>query len=141
VAPRPVAERGEYLASLDDQRRDQIAELDELIRRLAPDLETGFDRGMLTYGPYHYIYPTGNEGDSAWISLSSRKRYISLYVICSDGEQYLAETFRDRLPNADIGKSCVRFRRLEDIDLDVISELVTQAARQYQPLLDLRGTR
>jgi hypothetical protein len=63
---------------------------------------------MLGYGRYHYRYASGREGDAARISVASRKGGISLYVNAVDGERYLAESYRDRLPRADIGKSCVR---------------------------------
>jgi len=43
--------------------------------------------------------------------------------------RYVAEDFRDRLPKADIGKSCVRIKKLEDVDLDVLDELVRRAAQ------------
>ncbi len=41
---------------------------------------------------------------------------------------YLAEGFRDRLPKADIGRSCVRIKKLADVDLDVVADLVRHAA-------------
>ncbi|CAN5855200.1 hypothetical protein BH24CHL6_BH24CHL6_15110 [soil metagenome] len=41
---------------------------------------------------------------------------------------YLAESYRDRLPKADIGKSCVRIRRVEDIDLHVMAQLIREGA-------------
>ena len=47
-----------------------------------------------------------------------------------DGE-YLAERYRERLPAADIGRSCVRFKRLADVDEEVLRELVGDAARLY----------
>jgi hypothetical protein len=42
---------------------------------------------------------------------------------------YLAERFAERLPKANIGKSCVRFKRTSDVDLDVVRELVAEAGR------------
>jgi len=84
---------------------------------------------MLGYGPFHYRYASGREGDTTLLGLASQKRYISLYVQCSNGGRYLAESYAERLPKASVGKSCVRFARLSDIDPAVLAELVTEAAR------------
>ena len=50
-------------------------------------------------------------------------------MLCTDDGAYLAERYVDRLPKASIGKSCVRFKRTSDIDLDVLRELVAEAGR------------
>jgi uncharacterized protein DUF1801 len=84
---------------------------------------------MLGYGRFHYRYASGREGDASLIALSSRKQYISLYVLCTHDGGYLAEQYADRLPKASIGKSCVRFKRTADVDLDVLRELLTEAGR------------
>ena len=103
--------------------------LDALIRDAAPGLDRVMASGMIGYGPYRYRYASGREGDASLISLSSRKRHISIYVLCTDDGAYLAERYVDRLPRADIGKSCVRFKRTADIDLEALRELVSEAAR------------
>jgi hypothetical protein len=123
----------EYIESLGEPRRSEVRQLDQLIRDAAPDLEPYLESGMLGYGRYHYRYASGREGDAARISVASRKGGISLYVNAVDGERYLAESYRDRLPRADIGKSCVRIKRLEDVDLDVLRELVREGATATTP--------
>ena len=84
---------------------------------------------MLGYGRFHYRYDSGREGDASLVALSSRKQYISLYVTCADADGYVAERYADRLPKADIGKSCVRFKRTSDLDLDALRELLAEAGR------------
>ena len=123
----------EYIASLDEPRRAEIEQLDALIRATLPDLERVAESAGIGYGPYHYRYPSGREGDAWLIGLSSRKAYISLYVLCSDDGAYLTERYVDRLPKANIGKSCVRFKRTSDIDLDVLRELLAEAGRLGPP--------
>jgi hypothetical protein len=49
-------------------------------------------------------------------------------VLCATGAGYLAETYRERLPKASIGKSCVRFTSLANVDVDVLRELIGEAA-------------
>ena len=77
---------------------------------------------MLGYGSYHYVYASGREGDWPILGLASRKRYISLYACAPSTARFATST--GRLPKADIGKSCVRFKRLEDLDRDTLKELI-----------------
>ena len=118
----------EYIDALDEPRRSDVAALDALIRRAAPDLERIATERGLAYGPFHYRYASGREGDASLLGLASNKRYISLHVLCSTDGRYLAEAFADRLPKASVGRSCVRFPRLAAVDVDVLEELVARAA-------------
>ncbi|HET8640783.1 MAG TPA: DUF1801 domain-containing protein [Pseudonocardiaceae bacterium] len=119
----------EYIERLDEPRRSEIRSLHELIRATVPQLAPTMEFGMPGYGKYHYRYATGREGDAAVVSLASNKNYISLYVqaVVPDGG-YLAETYADRLPKASIGRSCVRFKRLSDVDADVLAQMLRAAA-------------
>lgn len=118
-----------YIDGLDEPRRTEVRRLHELITSEAPGLEPHIAYGMLAYGRYHYRYKTGREGDWQTIGLASRKNYISLYINAwEDGGTYLAESYRDRLPKADIGKSCVRIKRLSDLDEAALTELIRRAA-------------
>jgi hypothetical protein len=123
----------EYITALDEPRRGDIRALDALIRETLPDFDRHMRSGMLGYGSYHYHYASGREGESAIVALASQKRYISLYVSCLKDGAYLAESYVERLPTASIGKSCVRFRRLADVDLDVVRQLLADAGRHTPP--------
>jgi uncharacterized protein YdhG (YjbR/CyaY superfamily) len=119
----------DYIAALDEPHRSQIGELHEVIRATVPELDPHVVSGMLGYGSYHYRYASGREGDWPILGLASRKRYISLYTCAAVEGQYVAEQYRDRLPKADIGKSCVRFNRLDDLDEKVLREMIRAAAK------------
>jgi Domain of unknown function (DU1801) len=114
----------EDIEELEEPRRSQIRQLHELIRATAPQLAPHVQSGMLGYGSYHYVYASGREGDWPILGLASRKRYISLCASAAVDGEYVAEQYRDRFPKADIGKSCVRFKRPEDLDLDTLKELI-----------------
>ena len=119
----------EYIAKLDDTRRADIAALDALIRKLAPKCEPFVHSGILGYGRMHYKYASGREGDWFRIGLASNKNYISLYICAADGKGYIAERYKQALPKADIGKSCVRFKRLRDLDSTALRKLILEGAR------------
>jgi uncharacterized protein YdhG (YjbR/CyaY superfamily) len=122
----------EYIDRLEEPRRSDIRELHELIRTTAPDLEPHIASGMLAYGRYHYKGKT-SEGEWFHIGLASQKRYISLYVMAVEGGGYVAESYKDRLPKADIGRSCVRIKRLSDVDRDALEELIRKGA-EFKPI-------
>jgi len=123
-----VSTPSEYIAKLEEPRKSEIAALDKLIRKLAPALEPFIHAGMLAYGPWHYKYDSGREGDWFRMGLASNKNYISLYVLATDGKSYVAERFKKALPKANIGKSCVRFKRLSDLDQSALAKLIREGA-------------
>ena len=124
-----VSKPKEYIEELDGPRKLEIAALDALIRKTAPMLKPFVHSGILAYGPTHYKYASGREGDWFRIGLASNKNYISLYVCCCDENGYLAERYREALPKASIGKSCVRFKRMSDLDLGALKKLIREGAR------------
>ena len=74
----------EYLAQLDEPRKSEVAALDALIRKTAPKLVPFIHIGILAYGPWHYKYASGREGDGFRIGVASNQNYISLYVCAED---------------------------------------------------------
>ena len=118
----------EYIAQVGDDRRADIQKLHDLVRDVAPELEPTMDFKMLAYGKFHYKYASGREGDWMKIGIANNKRYISLYCCSADERGYVAERYKERLPKASIGKSCVRFKRVSDLDEETLRELLRETA-------------
>ena len=120
----------EYLASLPDDRRATVAAVRNTILANLPEgyVETvGF--GMLCYVIPLSRYPkTYNRQPLSYVSLGSQKNYVSLYLMGVYGNPEQEKLLRDGFAKAgrklDMGKSCVRFRTLDDLPLDVIAETV-----------------
>jgi hypothetical protein len=121
--PTGPTEPDAWLAALDDVRRPQLEELDARIRVLAPGLRRYVNRGFLSYGDYSYVGRSGRAGDWMCIALASNKQYISLYSGPIDLEPFVA-----RLPKADLGRGCIRFKRVSDLDLEVIDDVIRASA-------------
>jgi len=119
----------DYLRSLTEPRRKILATLHKAICLTAPRLKPHIKYGMLGYGNYHDKYASGREGDWFIVGLASQKNYISLYICACDKDGYLAERNKDRLGNISVGKSCIRFKKLEDLNLKVTLELVKKASK------------
>ncbi|WP_163513005.1 DUF1801 domain-containing protein [Fodinicola acaciae] len=120
----------EYIEALAEPRRADVRALDETVRRAAPQLAPTMEFGMPGYGKYHYRYDSGREGDWALVLFASQKNHLSLYVtaMTADGTRYLAEAYADRLGKVSVGRSCIRFKRLSDVDGAVLAELLAEAA-------------
>ena len=118
----------EYIALVEEKRRDDIQKLHDLVREVAPELEPTMEFKMLGYGKMKYKYASGREGEWMKIGIANNKQYISVYCCAADDEGYVAERYKERLPKANIGKSCVRFKRVSDLDEDVLRELIRESA-------------
>jgi hypothetical protein len=118
----------QYIAEAGEDRRPDLERLHELVLEVAPELAPTMEFGMLAYGKFHYRYATGREGDWFKVGIANNKRYISLYCCAADDNGYVAERYKERLPKADIGKSCVRFKRLSDLDEAALRELLRATA-------------
>ena len=119
----------EYIAAVPEPRKNHIEALHVLIQKTVPKLKPRILSGMIGYGTYPYRYASGREGDWSLIALANQKNYISLYVCSMEDGKYIADEYRDSLPKASIGKSCIRFKKLEDIDTSILVEIIKKAEK------------
>lgn len=124
----------QWIAAVAEDRREDIAALHALITKAAPKLTPVVAGKMLGYGKYHYRYDSGREGDSFRIAVASGKSGISVYVSAVDDQGvWLAEGAKAQLGKAKVGKSCIRFRRLADLDRAALADLVKRAVKRRAP--------
>jgi hypothetical protein len=123
----------EYVASLPEDRRATIAEVRRVVdEHLPPGYEQGMAYGMIAWFVPLDRYPdTYNREPLVVIGLASQSGYMSLYLNSVYGDPETEAWFRERWAatgkRLDMGKSCVRFRRLDDLPLDLIGEVVARA--------------
>ncbi|MBL9199307.1 MAG: DUF1801 domain-containing protein [Opitutaceae bacterium] len=117
-----------YLASLPTDRRETMETLHAAIRKTAPKLEPFLQSGIIGYGKFHYKSKSC-EGDWFIIGLCARKNYYSLYICSVDQGGYLAEQAAPKLGKVKVGRSCITFKKLEDLDLKAALAVVKQAAK------------
>lgn len=117
----------EYLGMVEESKKKDTQELFDFIKKEMPKDKPYIVSGFIGFRSIHYKSKSGREGDWPLIALAPQKDYISLYVCASDGKQYVAEKYKEELPKANIGRSCIRFKKLEDIDLKVISKVIKEA--------------
>jgi hypothetical protein len=136
--PATVAE---YLAALPEDRREAIETVRQVIlENLDQDFEEGIQYGVIGYYVPHRVYPPGYHCDPKqplpFAALASQKNYMSLYLMCVYGSSDRLDRFREAWAKTgkklDMGKSCVRFKKLEDLALDVIAATIKGVgARKY----------
>jgi hypothetical protein len=120
----------EYLDALPEERRAVIAALRDLILKNLPSgYRESINYGMLTYEVPLERYPkTYNKQPLAYLGLAAQKNYYSLYLMCiyseTGGEAKLREEFLKAGKKLDMGKSCLRFTKLEDLPLDVVAKAI-----------------
>ncbi len=120
----------EYLADLPADRREALTAIRDTINANLDDgFAEGMEYGMVTWGVPLERYPTTYNGKPLGVvSLASQKNHMALYLMCLYADDGLEEWFRqqyvDRGMKLDLGKSCVRFKSLDEVPLDVLAELL-----------------
>ena len=131
----------EYLSELPDDRRNALSAVRRVILdNLDGEYEEGMQYGMIGYYVPHSVFPAGYHCDPRqplpFAGLGSQKNYMSLHVMClyMSGEQqkWFADAWKKSGKKLDMGKACIRFKKLEDLALDVIGEAIRRVpARKY----------
>jgi hypothetical protein len=119
----------EYIDLLVEPRKSEIKKLDAFIRKTVPKLKPYILNGMIGYGEFHYKSKSGREGDWAKIGLAPQKNYISIYICAVDNGQYVAEKHKKDFPKASIGRSCIRFKKTEDISLEALKKVLLEGEK------------
>jgi hypothetical protein len=127
----------QYLASLPEDRRALLAEVRELVvRHLPPGYAETATPGMLTWSVPLERYPnTYNRQPLACVSLASQKNYCTLHLNSVYQNRAREERLRAAYAAAerrlDLGKACIRFRRLDELDADAIAEAIALTPDQF----------
>jgi hypothetical protein len=122
----------EYLASLPADRRAAAEQVIQVVRANAdPLLEEGMQYGMVGWFVPHRVFAPGYHVDPRqplpYACLASQKHHLSLYLMSvyaddTPDEQWFRREWAKSGKKLDMGKSCIRFKRVEDLALDVIGE-------------------
>jgi hypothetical protein len=125
---------GQYLASLPANRRAAISRVREVMLENLPEgYVERMNWGMISYEIPLSRYPqTYNKQPLMLAALASQKNYMAVYLLTIYGdpeaESWFQERYRASGKRLDMGKSCVRFRRLEDLPLDLVGEVIRQVS-------------
>jgi len=131
--PATLPSLAEFLVALPADRRDTMTTVHKAIRKavpkLAPLIMSGMGGPLIAYGKYHYKSASGREGDWFLIGLAAGKTGYALHICAGGKGGYLVENNAAKLGQVKTGRSCVNFKKLEDLKLDVAMGLVKQAEK------------
>jgi uncharacterized protein YdhG (YjbR/CyaY superfamily) len=139
----------EYMAALPEDRREAMAAIREVILK---NLPKGYEEGMQWGMPSYFVplsaYPAGYncqpDQPLPFVGLASQKNHMAFYGFCIYMDEELknrfVEDWKKTGKKLDMGKSCVRFKKLEDVPLQVIGDAVKRVPmkkyiKQYEKLL------
>ena len=126
----------EYIAELPEDRRKALAQLRKVVKK---NLPKGFTEsmgyGMMGYAVPHSKYPAGYhckpEDPLPFMGIASQKNFIAVYHMGIYADPKLLKWFTEAHAKAspkrlDMGKSCIRYKKMEDIPFDLIGELASK---------------
>jgi hypothetical protein len=122
----------QYLDELPEDRREAISAIrDVILKNLPAGYEEGMAYGMIGYHVPHSVYPPGYHCDPKqplpYVSLALQKNHMALYLMGlgdPEFEAWFRRAWADAGKKLDTGKSCVRFKKLEDVPLQVIGQAI-----------------
>ena len=143
----------EYIKALPDDRRPAIEAVRRVIKKnLGKGFVEAMQYGMIGYVVPHSVYPKGYHCDPKqpvpFAALASQKNYMSVYLNAMYGgvvsEDWVRARFEAAGKKLDMGKCCIRFKKLDDLPLDVIGDAiravsVTQYIEQYEEAIGRSG--
>jgi Domain of unknown function (DU1801) len=111
----------------NETRRSDARALCELMSSVTGEPPVMWGPSIVGFGSYHYRYESGRTGDAPVAGLSPRKANLVVYLVGGFEDRYAK--LLDRLGPHTTGKACLYLKRLADVDLDVLRQLVERSAR------------
>jgi len=125
----------DYLEGLPEERRAALSAVRKVIlANLPAGYQEGMQYGMIGYVVPHSLYPAGYHCNPAepltYASLGSQKNHMAIYLCTVYGdaktEQWFRKAYQAAGKKLDMGKACVRFKKLEDLPLNVIGQVIAR---------------
>lgn len=130
----------EYIANISEERQAVFQALRKAINDNLPEgMQEKMSYGMLGYVVPKSVYPNGYHCDTRlplpFANLASQKNFIAFYHMGMYANEDVLNWFKEEYAKRckykiDMGKSCVRFKRLDDIPVDLIGELMTKISTE-----------
>lgn len=120
----------EFLKSVKDEgTREDCYKIIEIMSKATKAPPKMWGTSIVGFGSYHYKYASGREGDWMLAGFSPRKQNLTLYIM-SGFEEY--DSLLRKLGKHSTGKSCLYIKRLADVDMKVLKEIVTRSVKHMR---------
>ena len=125
---KTAASVNDFINSIsDDRRRHDALIIMNLMKEITGEQPAMWETSMVGFGNYHYRYASGREGDWFLTGFSPKKQALTLYIM-SGFTNY--ESLMKKLGKYTTGKGCLYLKKLEDIDLPTLKELIKRSVTQ-----------
>jgi hypothetical protein len=119
----------EYLLGVPDNQKQDIDFIHDFIQKAVPNLKPYFASNMIGYGSFYYLDSKKQKRDWPIIALANQKNYISIYVCAIVEDKSEVEKFKKELGKLSKGISCIRFKKIEDINLETLKIVLKLAEK------------
>lgn len=125
-----AASVAQYLAAIEDDERCADCEvIGKIMRKVTQKEPAMWGAGIVGFGRYQYRYESGTRGESCQTGFSSRKGDISVYLVAAGAGQ---DELLSKLGKHKMGKACLYIRRLSDIDLKILEQLIENSVAEIK---------
>ena len=112
-----------------EQKREDAFTIMKLMEEVTGEQATMWGSSIVGFGTHHYRYETGREGDMPLVGFSPRKQAMTLYILAGYEN---CDNLWSKLGKYKTGKSCLYIKKLEDVDMDILREMVKQCAEHMR---------
>lgn len=121
----------EFIRNSDPKKIDDSLQLVNIMEKLSGEKATMWGPSIVGFGTYHYRYNSGHEGEMCKIGFSPRKSAFSLYILHADDSKH---ELLPQLGKFSMGKSCIYFKKLSDLHLDILEKMIIQSLQKTKAL-------
>lgn len=119
----------EYLMLIPEDRKKEFDFLHGFIQKTVPDLKPYYASNMIGYGSFYYLDSKKQKRDWPIIALANQKNYMTIYVCALIKDKAAAEKYKKELGKLTKSLSCIRFKKVEEINLETLKIVLKLAEK------------
>jgi hypothetical protein len=120
----------QYLKAVPKDRQAEARAIFEFMRECAPNEVPFVIKNIIGFGMFHYKGKSkACEGEWMKIGMACNKASLSVYSCASNDKGMLAEQYADKLGKVEVGKSCIRFKKWEDVNKPALRKLLKESMK------------
>ena len=113
----------------NEQKRDDSREIIKIMSEITGQPPKMWGTSIIGFGTYHYVYESGREGDWMLTGFSPRKQALTVYIMSGFSED---DDLLGKLGSHKIGKSCLYVKKLADLDIDILKEMIAKSVDEIK---------
>jgi hypothetical protein len=116
-----------------EQKREDSFKILDMMKKITKEVPKMWGQSIVGFGKYHYKYSSGHEGDMCIAGFSPRKEALTINIL-PGFEKY--DSLMKKLGKYKTGKSCLYIKKLDDVDIKVLKELISASVKYMKNKYD-----